>query len=284
MDPFSLGAAAISAGGSLLGGMMGAAGQQQTNAKQMEFQNEQRYLSQLYNTAEAQKQRDWQQEMSSTAYQRAMADMRAAGLNPMLAYSQGGASTPSGAAGSIGYSGTTLGNPGALSGAGVSSAAQVGKVYADLAQTKQNTKTSEAQAELNKATETLQHATTEKAKQETVTSAEAAAKLASEKKNVDVDTMNKAVQTGILVHDVTSAAQRARLATMQTDDYQKAGDSIIGKQLITGDRAFNTLGSPSDGSDLLGRIVGNIIRQFRGNGSGDAPTTVIDMNKRKEGQ
>lgn len=44
----------------------------------------------------AQKNREFQLYMSNTAYQRAMDSMRDAGLNPMLAYSQGGASTGSG--------------------------------------------------------------------------------------------------------------------------------------------------------------------------------------------
>jgi len=42
----------------------------------------------------------FQERMSGTSYQRATEDMRLAGINPMLAYAQGGASTPGGGAAS----------------------------------------------------------------------------------------------------------------------------------------------------------------------------------------
>lgn len=60
-----------------------------------------------YNSAEALANREWQEHMSSTAYQRAVEDMKKAGINPILAFSNGGASTPGGSAGTI--SGASMG-------------------------------------------------------------------------------------------------------------------------------------------------------------------------------
>jgi len=86
--------------------------------------------AQAYNTVEAQKNRDFQQMMSSTAYQRSMADMKAAGLNPILAYAQGGASTPGGSSGSISGGGGHAGASGAASAGAASAGAASGSTAA----------------------------------------------------------------------------------------------------------------------------------------------------------
>lgn len=59
--------------------------------------NDQQYA---YNTREANRQREFEKEMSSTAYQRAVADMEKAGINPASLGGASPASTPTGMAAS----------------------------------------------------------------------------------------------------------------------------------------------------------------------------------------
>lgn len=82
---------------SVAGGLLGMMGQEDTNDTNLQIQqqnsafNAQQSAEQrAWSHNEAQIQRDYQTDMANTTWQRGVNDMRAAGLNPMLAYSQGG--------------------------------------------------------------------------------------------------------------------------------------------------------------------------------------------------
>lgn len=128
----------LSFGSSLLGGGLGYIGQQDTNSANIAQAREQM----AFQAAQNAKQMDFQQFNSNTSYQRAVEDMKRAGLNPMLGYSQGGASVPTGAtsAGAKADIGNSLG-------AGVSTALALKNAEANIENTQADTELKRATTE-----------------------------------------------------------------------------------------------------------------------------------------
>lgn len=107
-----------SAIGAIGSGFLGYHGQAQANQANLDIAQQTNAANAVaagramdFSAEQAEKNRQFQERLSSTAWQRGVADMRKAGINPILAASQGGASTPSGSAPSGQAVGAVTGAP-----------------------------------------------------------------------------------------------------------------------------------------------------------------------------
>lgn len=191
--PTQIGSLFSAAGASLptlLSGGLSMYGQSSANAaneamadKQMAFQrllyeNAQRYnteqsqVARNFNMSEASRARDWMADMSNTSWQRGVLDMKKAGLNPMLAFMKGGASSPqsSGASSAPASSPTVPGGASAVMlnamSPGIQSAISASRALAEIDQIKADTSLKNAQS-------AVQAVTVPKLQQETLQSASA---------------------------------------------------------------------------------------------------------------
>lgn len=216
-------AALIGAAGSIIGniggGLIGQAGAQGTNERQIQL---------------AREQMAFQERMSNTAYQRAMADMRAAGLNPILAANLGGATSPAGAM-------PSLANPGAAMQQGIMEAAHSGKSAAEIYGRLKTADKDVTQSDLNRANVQVQNAVEAYTRQQERTSASQERLNQSTGGYQDQQTLNSQVQNRILVNDVGTSAERARMAQLEREAAERWGPGQWGQRATTIERGARTV-------------------------------------------
>lgn len=213
----------------LYGSYLQSSAQKQANAQNIELNKE---------------NRDWQERMSNTEWQRGTNDMLAAGLNPMLAYAQGGASSPNNSAAEV--------EPEDAMGRGLGSALQQRLLALQIEQQKANTALTQAQT----------YKTTQEGQ-----SAAATAKYSEEHELARTRLTQKQVEDVIQRFQLTEQ-QRIQLVKLLPElEMQAKVENELRRNRIPSAKAeaefWNSIGGLGKEGSALGKAANFILQLFR---------------------
>jgi len=275
--------AAIAGGASYMGAQEANSANRALSMGQMDWQGDQARLGEWFQremwnkSAEYNAQRqelglNWSERMSNSAYQRATADMRAAGINPILAYNQGGAATPGASSASApGYGSPSAGSvsPAKMEntlGPAVSSAMQAANVMGGLHQTAANIGQTEANTRLiqenvmtAQETQSNLRASTAKMAAETATEGERTGLVRNETARAAMEPALRQAQTAAQNAAAGEAAERTRGLTETNRDYRNYGPPSTARDAaVSGERIGQRL-RDSGATDSMRGAVGRTL-------------------------